>query len=195
MKPIFEDIDIVHQGVTPCPSYVADFSTTIKTPNVHTVVYWENSMGTFKLSNGNTHVIKMSDSGWYGSRLVSKNALKSKISYFQAKIITVSETGENEGGIIFGITQDSSNQIIMINIDTGQSDCSFFAGVDDVLGVVVDLNEDHVRFYKNKKFMGIDKEKKPSDVTPMHAFLELYYKGCEIHSGNYYPYRELEPYQ
>jgi hypothetical protein len=68
---------------------------------------------------------------------------------------------------------------------------SVFAEVNDVIGVVVNLHEDVVRFYVNGKNVARSAIK-PSTLSPLYAFVTLYYKGCELLMGEYIPYDALE---
>jgi hypothetical protein len=64
------------------------------------------------------------------------------------------------------------------------------AGIGDVIGVVVDLDKDQVRFYVNGK-MGAVGKNQPSLLQPLYAVLSLANQGTEIEMGDFYSYHAL----
>jgi hypothetical protein len=63
---------------------------------------------------------------------------------------------------------------------------------NDVAGVVVDMERDQVRFYKNAKLIAVS-NRKPSQMIPLYAATWIYFVDCEVEMGDYYPYPTLEP--
>ncbi len=115
---------------------------------------------------------------------------------------------EKNGGIFIGVSNSSSiskttwisrSSVCAYNIDNTGLDENvdhkivYNAIAGDVLGVVVDLEQDVILFYKNTQLIAIG-NKKPSTMRPMYAVVWLYHQNCEVEIGDYYPYKTLEHY-
>ena len=63
----------------------------------------------------------------------------------------------------------------------------------DVIGVVVDMDKDQVRFYINGHLVAVGIPK-ASAMKPIYAVMWLFYKDMKVEMGDYYLYHELEAY-
>jgi hypothetical protein len=74
-----------------------------------------------------------------------------------------------------------------VNVDKVDS-CTTVEG--DVIGVVVDLIVDEIRFYKNAKLVARGKEK-PSKMQPIYAAIFPFYQDMRVSMCEKYSYQEL----
>jgi hypothetical protein len=132
-----------------------------------------------------------------------------KLTYFQLKINHLEDHTHYfvpATGIFIGVSRSNTvdtyayagRNVICIynseldsdkNHDTWHISCTASAG--DVIGVVIDLKEDQVRFYVNAKFVGVG-TRRPSAYQTLYAVLWLFYHDCDVELGEYFPYETLQ---
>jgi hypothetical protein len=171
------------------------------------MIRWEphiNSPTDFVLSKRRSKVRRDENYGW--SSPLHSQQLTDPISYFQLKILHNVDMKDGDG-IIFGVCNasmsttykylnpDESNCIYnnknCLNMSAIQMIKPCTAVVGDVIGVVVDMIADDIRFYINTKLVAIGKTK-PSKLQPLYAVLWMYYQHSEIEMGDYFPFYALE---
>lgn len=204
----FEDVSFVHDEPISIPSFLSLFTKKLRPSFTH-VVRLTSRGEYYNITKNGTKIKKLNKDSW-DSVLHSRRALifKSKICYFQMKIILLRNLNdEKDGGIFIGVSNSypiasatwiGRSSVCAYNIDNTGLDQTVehkiaYRAAGDVLGVVVDLERDVILFYKNTQLIAIG-NKKPSAMRPMCAVVWLYYQNCEVEIGDYYPYKTLEHY-
>ncbi len=190
----FEDISIIHSGACSCPNPIPEFRTAIRSNVTTLTIKWQNSES-YDIQNEGT-TVQYTGGGW-GPQIFSQQIKSTSIVYFQMRI---TEHGDgavaDSGGIVLGISDnaESRSEIVMLNTVSGISGYTCFnATTGDVIGVVVDMKNDVVQFYKNGRYEGVGIAA-PSTIGPMYAVLELYYSNSIIEMGDFIKFHKLERY-
>ncbi len=204
-KRTFEDVAIVHDGITECDTFVPQLCTMLRTQtNFYTPITWtENSK--FVFTNNGAALTKIEHDGW-DNVIHSTQPLTNPISYFQMKVNHLSDTKVNGGGLFFGVSKTNkvgycdyfeTSKCVCIYNDAAslgsssvklQRPCTTVAG--DVIGVVVDTKLDFIKFYINGSLVATGNNK-PSLLQPLYASAWTYYKNCHLTMGDYIPYGSL----
>ena len=200
---MFEDVSIAHVSL---PSFIPGLTSKLRKHVRTETVHWIQPNARYKLSNDKKIVSKM-QSG-FNAPIISQQ-LTSTIFYVQFKIVVLNQrNSEGKGGIFFGITSakdigypvDNRDKTIYIynnNVKSTRMDedlimySSCVAQVGAVMGMVIDLECDQIRFYINGKYVA-KSTRKPSIMQPIHVMIWLYFESCEIEMGDFFPYYSLE---
>jgi hypothetical protein len=205
----FEDVSIVHFGTYAIPSFAPALATVFRKVVKTETIQWTKK-DSYKLLNSNKTLLKTGTSSW--DIAICSQQLTNTITYVQLKIVALNaKSSIAVGGIFFGITTsvdieypvNHRDKTIYIynnaNVKSTKIDedliiySSNVYSTGDVMGMVVDLDCDQIRFYKNGKYVA-KSSRKPSKFQPMYAMLWLYYETCEIETGDFFPYSALEPH-
>jgi hypothetical protein len=202
----FEDLSIIHEGTRACPSLIIGLKIALQQRIKTTVIHWRTSGEEYNILSGGTRIVKKTD-GW-GAKCRSTDSIADTISYCQMRvnILDSSETPSGSG-IFFGVVNSDSMEsslwsgpsVMCVYSKSGTSldkrsvehVKEFNTKDGDVLSMVVDLNEDQLRFYQNTELIAIGKQK-PSILMPLYAITWLFYNKCDVEMGDFIPYTLLE---
>lgn len=201
----FEDISIIHEGTSACPSLIIGLKTALQQRIKATLIQWSSSAKEYSILSSGTKIVKKTD-GW-GAKCQSMHTITDTISYFQMRVNVLDSSETSSGsGIFFGVLNRDSmgslwsgSGVVCVYSKSGTSlDKSsvehvkeFKTKAGDVLSMVVDLNEDQIRFYLNTELVAIG-NRKPSVLMPLYVVTWLFYDKCDIEMGDFIPYTSLE---
>jgi hypothetical protein len=201
----FEDISIIHEGASACPSLIIGLKAALKQRIKATVIHWSTNDKDYNILSGGARIVKKID-GW-GAKCRSTCILTDTISYCQMRVNILDSSETSSGsGIFFGVNSTSMESslwsgpsVVCVYSKSGTSldqrgvehVKEFKTKPGDVLSMVVDLNEDQIRFYQNTELIAIGKQK-PSVLMPMYAVTWLFYNKCDVEMGDFIPYTSLE---
>jgi hypothetical protein len=198
-----EDVAIIHSGNKKISCLVPLLVQKLRESLRTEVFTWSTNDSNFRVSNHGKNLKKLATSSWGTPVHVTIPLPNSKLVYFQTRINDLNKSGS---GIFFGVSKGNKSNIdwsgptaicIYNTSGTGLDQRSvehtsgYNAKEGDVIGVVVDMEKDQVRFYNNTNLIAVS-TRKPSEMAPLYVVAWLYYQHCELENGDFFPYQSLK---